>query len=218
MKDLTTVGVILDLSDNTVLLLATHLDSEYAVTSPEELFELPVVNLQVNVVLFMTVDIERQLAFPPEQGRGSRPQIFALLSLEYEFFHGNGPLCECSGFSNGKRSCGNSDDDDAVRNVISASHNRTGAGLASPAQLERRDQDGAAADQYLLLDCGLVFLFTVIVREHRARAHVDMITDVRVANIREMPDFGAGSDIRVFYFDKISDTRAAPQNRTDTQT
>src|SRR5579885_302317 len=67
-------------------------------------------------------------------------------------------------------------------------HGRAGGDLGAPAHLHGRDQVDVGADEGLRGDRRLVLLLAVVVAGDRARADVDVLGDLGVADVGEVVD------------------------------
>lgn len=81
----------------------------------------------------------------------------------------------------------------------------------------RRHQLRIGPDKYVVLDNGSMLVHAVIVAGYGARAHIDISTDITIANVGEVIGFASRANIAGFHFDKIADVHVIFQRRARTK-
>ncbi len=83
-------------------------------------------------------------------------------------------------------------------------HHGACASACPCADLHRRNQHGIAANKHIVPDfCGM-FVFAIIITGDRPGADVDILADVGIANVGEMPHLGTRPHIRILDLAKIA--------------
>ena len=99
-----------------------------------------------------------------------------------------------------------------------ARDDRAGGDISAVADLNRRYQLRAGADEGAFADFGFGFFPAVVVAGDGAGADVRARADFRVAKVGQMPGFDFGADARVFHFNEVSDFRPGGEDGSGAQT
>src|SRR5215813_14075311 len=86
-----------------------------------------------------------------------------------------------------------------------------GARVRLVADLDRRDEDGVGRDPSVLPDLGPVLLPPVVVGGDRPRADVGAVADLGVADVREVWNLRPLTDLRVLDLDERADVGAGSE-------
>src|SRR5690606_33841957 len=89
---------------------------------------------------------------------------------------------------------------------------RPGAGVGISADLHRRHQHGARADEGIVADLGAPLVGAVIVHGYRAGADVDLSPDGGVAQVGQVVGLAAGTDLAFLHFHEVADVHVLVQH------
>src|SRR5690606_20348027 len=92
-------------------------------------------------------------------------------------------------------------------------HDRTGTGLRTRPERDGRDHDGVRAGVHMVADDRAVLVDVVVVGRDGARAEVDALADLGVADVRQVRHLAARADRRVLDLDEGSRLRAIGELR-----